>query len=41
VPLTLRVGDVIPPPTSTKKEELEEITNRCCRIINEMHDLGR
>jgi 1-acyl-sn-glycerol-3-phosphate acyltransferase len=41
VPLTLRVGDLIPPPTSTKKEELEIITNRCCEIINELHDLGR
>jgi 1-acyl-sn-glycerol-3-phosphate acyltransferase len=41
VPLTLRVGDVIPPPTSTKKEELEIITNNCAKIINEMHDLGR
>ena len=41
VPLTLRVGDVIPPPSSTKKPELERVTNHCCNIINEMHDLGR
>jgi len=41
VPLTLRVGDVIPAPTSTKKEELEGITNDCAKIINEMLDLGR
>ncbi len=41
VPLTLRVGDVIPPPISTKREELEAITNHCTKIINEMHDLGR
>ncbi|MDY7008190.1 MAG: lysophospholipid acyltransferase family protein [Cyanobacteriota bacterium] len=41
VPLTVRIGEVIPPPESTKKQELELISQKCANIINEMHDLGR
>jgi 1-acyl-sn-glycerol-3-phosphate acyltransferase len=41
VPLTLRIGKLIDAPTSTKKEELERVTQRCADAINEMHDLGR
>ncbi|MDJ0633168.1 MAG: lysophospholipid acyltransferase family protein [Xenococcaceae cyanobacterium MO_188.B29] len=41
VPITIRIGDVIEPPRSTKKEELQVVTNKCAEIINQMHSLGR
>lgn len=41
VPITVRIGEVIPAPESTKKEELELISQQCADIINKMHDLGR
>ncbi|MDJ0648482.1 MAG: lysophospholipid acyltransferase family protein [Xenococcaceae cyanobacterium MO_188.B19] len=41
VPVTIRIGDVIDPPQSTKKEELTAITEKCAEIINTMLDLGR
>ena len=40
-PVTVRFGDIIPPPSSKKKDELQAYTDRCCQIINEMHALGR
>ncbi|MGK7920343.1 MAG: lysophospholipid acyltransferase family protein [Trichodesmium sp.] len=40
-PITVRIGEVIPAPKSTKKEELEMVTQKCTDIINKMHDLGR
>jgi 1-acyl-sn-glycerol-3-phosphate acyltransferase len=39
-PLTLRIGKLIDAPISTKKEELERVTQRCANAINEMHDFG-
>lgn len=41
VPITMRVGDVIPPPTSSKREDLEAVTQHCAEVINSMLDLGR
>jgi len=41
VPVTVRIGEVIPCPQSTDREELESITNRCVDIINSLHALGR
>ncbi|MDE5095821.1 MAG: lysophospholipid acyltransferase family protein [Trichodesmium sp. St11_bin5] len=41
VPVTVRIAEVIPPPESTKKEELERVSLKCADIINKMHDLGR
>ncbi|MBD2450671.1 1-acyl-sn-glycerol-3-phosphate acyltransferase [Nostoc sp. FACHB-152] len=41
VPLTIRIGNVIAPPSSTNKDELDTVTQKCARVINEMHDLGR
>ncbi|NEQ35355.1 MAG: 1-acyl-sn-glycerol-3-phosphate acyltransferase [Okeania sp. SIO3I5] len=41
VPITVRIGELIPPPESTKKEDLELISHQCADIINKMHDLGR
>ena len=41
VPITVRIGKLIETPTSTKREELYEITQKCAAAINAMHDLGR
>lgn len=40
VPITVRIGKIIPPPSSNKAE-LQQITQHCAQVINEMHDLGR
>ena len=41
VPVTVRIGQVIAPPTSTKREELEALTQHCADAIHALHDLGR
>lgn len=41
VPITVRIGELIAAPTSTKREELQSITEKCTTVINSMHDLGR
>ena len=41
VPLTIRIGAVIPPPGSTDRAELEAVTQACAEAINAMHSLGR
>ena len=42
LPVTVRIGQPIVPPSSSKnKEELMAVTNYCCDRIHEMHDLGR
>jgi 1-acyl-sn-glycerol-3-phosphate acyltransferase len=41
VPVTMRIGEVINPPESNKRQELERVTEKCATIINQMHDLGR
>lgn len=41
VPVTVRIGEAIDPPSSTNREELERVTNLCAEMINTMHDLGR
>jgi len=41
VPITVRIGKLIDTPSSTNKQELEAITQKCATVINEMHDLGR
>ncbi len=41
VPITVRIGDLIEPPTSTNRKELEALTQKCTDIINQMHGLGR
>jgi 1-acyl-sn-glycerol-3-phosphate acyltransferase len=40
-PVTVRIGQVIDAPTSTKREELEAITQQCTTAIHTLHDLGR
>lgn len=41
VPITVRIGEVLPPPRSTDREELEAVTQQCANVINAMHDIGR
>lgn len=41
VPLTVRIGQPLPPPQSTDREELETVTQYCANVIHTMHDLGR
>lgn len=39
--ITIRFGEPIPYPESTKKADLQAVTNKCTDAINKMHDLGR
>ena len=41
VPITVRIGDVIAPPVSTKKADLQSVTQKCADAINALHELGR
>jgi 1-acyl-sn-glycerol-3-phosphate acyltransferase len=40
-PVTIRIGELIAPPTSTKRSELDRVTAICTTTINQLHDLGR
>ena len=40
-PVTVRIGEVIPPPASKDKAELKAITQQCVDEIHALHDLGR
>ncbi|HEY9812950.1 MAG TPA: lysophospholipid acyltransferase family protein [Candidatus Sericytochromatia bacterium] len=40
-PVTVRIGELIPPPQSSKRDQLEAVTQKCAEVINSMHDLGR
>ncbi len=39
--VTVRIGDMIPAPSSGDRAELEQITQTCAHTINAMLDLGR
>lgn len=41
VPVTVRIGQPIDAPSSTDRQELEAVTQKCAMVINSMHDLGR
>ena len=41
VPITIRIGDIINPPQSTKKEDLKAVTEQCAMVINSLYDLQR
>jgi 1-acyl-sn-glycerol-3-phosphate acyltransferase len=41
VPVTVRIGEAIAFPTSTKREELEAVTQQCAAAIHTLHDMGR
>ena len=40
-PVTVRIGEVIPPPASSDKAELRALTQRCVDEIHSLHALGR
>jgi 1-acyl-sn-glycerol-3-phosphate acyltransferase len=40
-PITIRFGNIIAPPQSSKKEDLQIVTKQCAKVINEMHAMGR
>ena len=40
VPVTVRIGAVIPPPASTERDELVALTQQCVTAIHALHDLG-
>lgn len=39
--IAIRFGEIIPPPQSKKKADLQAVTDYCAKTINEMHSLGR
>ena len=41
VPVTVRIGQPIPPPAAGDREALEAATQECTRVINAMLDQGR
>jgi 1-acyl-sn-glycerol-3-phosphate acyltransferase len=41
VPITVRIGQPIPPPASTQRSDLETTTQHCVEAIHTLHDLGR
>jgi len=41
VPVTIRIGTVIPAPLSTNRADLEITTQECANVINELHSQGR
>ncbi|MEB3309330.1 MAG: lysophospholipid acyltransferase family protein [Snowella sp.] len=41
VPVTIRIGELIPPPASSKREDIEGVTRECQERIHALHDLGR
>ncbi len=41
VPITVRIGKPIAPPSSTDRLELQAVTQKCAAAIMALHDLGR
>ncbi|WP_008311338.1 lysophospholipid acyltransferase family protein [Leptolyngbya sp. PCC 6406] len=41
VPVTVRIGEPLPPPTSSDRAALEATTQRCTEAIHDLHGLGR
>lgn len=41
VPITIRIGAVIPAPASTQRDDLVGVTQQCVEVIHQLHDLGR
>jgi 1-acyl-sn-glycerol-3-phosphate acyltransferase len=40
-PVTIRIGELIPPPKAGDRAELMAVTQRCADEINALHELGR
>ncbi len=41
VPVTVRIGEPLPPPTSSDRATLEATTQHCTAVIHDLHQLGR
>ncbi|NJN03696.1 MAG: 1-acyl-sn-glycerol-3-phosphate acyltransferase [Leptolyngbyaceae cyanobacterium SL_1_1] len=41
VPVTIRIGQAIAPPTSSDRLQLQAITQQCAEAIHQLHNLGR
>lgn len=41
VPVTVRIGQLIDPPPSTDRKDLEAVSQHCVTAIHALHDLGR
>lgn len=41
VPVTVRIGEAIAPPTSEDRQTLQSLTEQCAKTINALHELGR
>ena len=39
IPIQIKIGDLISPPASTKKEALEATSQICANAINQLHDI--
>lgn len=39
--VTVRIGEIVPPPANSSKAELRETSQRCIDAIHVLHDLGR
>ncbi|MFN3927943.1 MAG: lysophospholipid acyltransferase family protein [Pseudanabaenaceae cyanobacterium] len=40
-PVTVRIGELIPPPVDSDRGTLVTVTEQCAQIINDLHALGR
>lgn len=40
-PVTIRIAPPLAPPASTERPELQQVTQHCAEMINQMHALGR
>ena len=38
IKIKIKIGDIIAPPSSTKKEQLEKVSQQCAEAINQLHD---
>ncbi|MDG2990577.1 1-acyl-sn-glycerol-3-phosphate acyltransferase [Candidatus Synechococcus calcipolaris G9] len=41
VPITVRIGELVPAPKTSDRPTLNAVTQTCCDRINALHDLGR
>ena len=41
LPVTIRIGELIEPPASNDRQQLQDVTERCTAAIHQLHDLGR
>ena len=39
--VTVRIGEIIEPPATSKRADLQAVTEECANAVNSLHDLGR